>query len=115
MMNDKRWRCARRTLMAAVLVALCPGVAVLGSAHLAVTITGAAPSSWLNGSIGLCFKPDGRVLQTDTERPVIATNSDYAAGEAWLDLQRLSLNNGGIGKTHRIVIPYNGVPRRDYP
>ncbi|MFT5432785.1 MAG: prepilin-type N-terminal cleavage/methylation domain-containing protein, partial [Myxococcota bacterium] len=81
----------------------------------AVRIVAASPGDFQVNSIGLCFKPDGRVIRTDTRVPVTSIDTEYSAGEAWIDVQRATTDNNPIGRIHRIVIPYNGVPRREYP
>jgi Tfp pilus assembly protein FimT len=85
------------------------------SDYNAVSIVAASPGDFQVNTIGLCFKPDGRVIRTDTGAPVTALDTAYSAGEAWIDLQRGTTDNSPIGRIHRIVIPYNGVPRREYP
>jgi prepilin-type N-terminal cleavage/methylation domain-containing protein len=63
----------------------------------------------------LCFTPNGRVLQTDTGRPVPSGNAEYGAGDAIIVIQRVGLNSSGQGTPtgiqHQIVVPYNGIPR----
>lgn len=67
----------------------------------------------LGGTYDLCFRPDGRVVRSDTSKPLPSTDSAYGAGEARIVLQRL----GGGQKDqpqdvpHQIVVPYNGIPR----
>lgn len=73
-----------------------------------VTISGVSPDG-LGNSFNLCFKPDGRVLQTDTKKPVTGTGA-YGAGEARIVLQRRTRAGAPTGIKHAIVIPYNGIP-----
>lgn len=60
-------------------------------------------------SYNLCFKPDGRVLRTDTSSPVPATAEAYGAGEARIVIQEIK-SGQAVGIPHTIVIPYNGIP-----
>jgi hypothetical protein len=61
---------------------------------------------------GLCFKPDGRVLRVSTESVISAVSgSDYGAGEAVVEIRRHNDAGQAEGVLHRIVVPYNGIPR----
>ena len=68
---------------------------------------------------GICFKPDGRVLQiaqdsSDGGQPITPAPTGYATGEA---VFRLTLSGkDGVVDTNTstardIVVPYNGIPR----
>lgn len=58
----------------------------------------------------LCFKPDGRVLQTATAAPIATTSTVYGAGEATIVIQRTNATGTPINTAHQIVVPYNGLP-----
>lgn len=77
-----------------------------------IRIVGSEPSGLGSGSFGLCFLPNGRVVQSDTLLPVAATVDGWGAGAAWLAIQatKEGSSNTTMGIIHRIVIPYNGVP-----
>lgn len=76
-----------------------------------IRIVDSSPAGLGTGSLGLCFLPNGRVVQTDTLLPVASEQTGWAAGEAYLSIQAINLSSGtGVGVIHRIVIPYNGVP-----
>ena len=65
---------------------------------------------------GLCFKPDGRVLEiSSTGGVVLAPPAGYSSGEAVYTLSLLA--NGGVvsGTSRVVVVPYNGVPRVEVP
>jgi len=77
-----------------------------------IRIVGSEPSGLGAGSFGLCFLPNGRVVQSDTLLPVEATVDGWGAGAAWISIQALKegSSNTTMGIIHRIIIPYNGVP-----
>ena len=75
-----------------------------------IRIISAEPNG-LGTTFQLCFKPSGRVVRTDTAKPLPSTVSGYGAGEAHVVIQRLDSSNKVVGPKHRIVIPYNGIPR----
>ncbi len=75
-----------------------------------IRIIGTDPSA-LGAAYQLCFKPSGRVVRTDTAKPLPTTVAGYGAGEGHILIQRLDSNNRTIGPKHRIVVPYNGIPR----
>lgn len=63
-----------------------------------------------DGLSTLCFTPDGRMLNADTNQPVQPPmGSPYAAGEAQIDLQRFE-GDEPAGPRHRVIVPYNGAP-----
>lgn len=64
----------------------------------------------------LCFKPDGRVFQIQSDvSPMIipaATGSRYAAGDALIRVQRYD-NSGNLeGPVHAVRVPFNGIARK---
>jgi len=65
-------------------------------------------------SVGVCFKPDGRVLRLDTGQPIEPEEgSGYAAGEA-IFLLRLYEGSDKLepsNRTRTVVVPYNGIPK----
>jgi type II secretory pathway pseudopilin PulG len=63
----------------------------------------------LGSQFNLCFKPDGRVLRTDTEKPIPSSDAVYGAGEARIVLQRKQ-KGIFVEVRHTIVVPYNGIP-----
>lgn len=75
-------------------------------------IVDSAPAGLGNGSFGLCYLPDGRVVQSDTLVPVANADANWGAGEAWISLQSVKegTTNTTMGLIHRVVVPYNGVP-----
>ncbi len=75
-------------------------------------VVASSPTGLGNGSFGLCYLPDGRVVQSDTLLPVASVDSAWAAGEAWFALQAVKEGtaNTPMGIIHRVVVPYNGVP-----
>ena len=75
-----------------------------------VALTAVMPLGLGNGTFNLCFKPDGRVLQTDTGRPIVSSSTGYGAGEASISLRRRASDGTAFGIVHRVVIPYNGIP-----
>ncbi len=74
-----------------------------------VSISGLSPNG-LGASFNLCFKPDGRVLQTNTGKP-LKGDDGYGAGEARITLQRRTRSGTTTGIKHVIVVPYNGIPQ----
>ena len=75
-----------------------------------IRIIGTDPNP-LGAAYQLCFKPSGRVVRTDTAKPLPATVAGYGAGEGHILIQRLDSGNRTVGPKHRIVVPYNGIPR----
>jgi len=75
-----------------------------------IRIISTAPNG-LGTSYQLCFKPSGRVVQSDTSKPLPAIAAGYGAGEGHIVLQRLNSNGKTVGPKHRIIVPYNGIPR----
>ena len=61
--------------------------------------------------VGLCFKPDGRVLRVDTGGPVLPAPAGYAAGEAVVTLRLMNAKGDPTQHSRRVVIPYNGIPK----
>lgn len=59
----------------------------------------------------LCIKPDGRVLRTDTQMPIVSENTLYAAGDAHIVLQRYEDNSTPVGVQNVVVVPFNGAAR----
>lgn len=59
----------------------------------------------------LCVKPDGRVLRTDTQMPIVSGNALYAAGDAQIVLQRYEGNDTPMGVQNVVVVPFNGAAR----
>lgn len=68
---------------------------------------------------GMCFKPDGRVLQvaqgsSNGGEPLLPAPTGYAAGEAVFRLTLLG-KDGAVdtdwSPARNIVVPYNGIPR----
>ena len=61
--------------------------------------------------VGLCFKPDGRVLRVDTGGPILPAPAGYAAGEAVVTLRLMDAKGNPTQHLRRVVIPYNGIPK----
>jgi len=95
--------------------------------HAQVMISGVTPSSLIppsldDDSTGLCFKPDGRVLQVSSQAsggggvPLPAVPG-YGAGEAVYRLTLMgadgSMTQDSISRV--VVVPYNGIPRVESP
>lgn len=70
---------------------------------------------------GLCFKPDGRVLQvsppgsTNGGGVEITAATGYSDGEAIFRLELMSANGTPTGIVKVIIVPYNGIPRVELP
>ena len=65
---------------------------------------------------GLCFKPDGRVLQINEDAlgggfPLQPAPAGYGAGEAVYRLTLIGEGNQATPSARNIVVPYNGIPR----
>jgi type II secretory pathway pseudopilin PulG len=65
----------------------------------------------LGTNYNLCFKPDGRVIRTDNNKPVPSSSAAYGAGNGHVVLQRIDSYGNPLGVKHHVVIPYNGIPR----
>lgn len=89
---------------------------VLADDYPVVHIVGTVPSD-LEHPVGLCMKPDGRVVRSDTQQPIQSGNSNYVAGDARILLQRYGGSYGGNGSLqpegpiNAVVVPYHGAPR----
>jgi len=61
----------------------------------------------------LCFKPDGRVfqMQSDSAPSIITSSNDFAGGDARIQLQRFNRSFIGEGPIHQVVIPFSGLAR----
>ena len=81
-----------------------------GGEYPDIRIISSAPNG-LGSSFQLCFKPSGRVVRSDTSKPLPAIASGYGAGEGHIVLQRLNTGGSTVGPKHRIIVPYNGIPR----
>ena len=81
-----------------------------GGEHPDIRIVSTAPTG-LGASYQLCFKPSGRVVRSDTSKPLPAIATGYGAGEGHIVLQRLNTDGKTLGPKHRIIVPYNGLPR----
>jgi prepilin-type N-terminal cleavage/methylation domain-containing protein len=70
---------------------------------------------------GLCFKPDGRVLQvsaagaSSASGVEIAASSGYGDGEAVFYLEKYTSQGEATGIQKVVIVPYNGIPRVELP
>jgi len=78
-----------------------------------VKLVQVSPSEATGAKAFPCFKPDGRVLRADMNRPYVAADVSLAAGELVLALRRFNTTDEAIGETFQVVIPYSGLGRFD--
>jgi len=91
--------------------------------HPGAMITDIQPSEIITADeddyVGLCFKPDGRVLQVTEGAdgggdPIVPAPDGYGAGEAVYKISLLGEDaqvDSVLSTARNIVVPYNGIPR----
>jgi prepilin-type N-terminal cleavage/methylation domain-containing protein len=78
-----------------------------------VAILRRAPAELASPDVFLCFKPDGRVVRSDTELPFTGPTVDYLAGDVFYELTRVA-GTTPVGDRLQVQIGYNGSIRLVY-
>ncbi|MCB9740898.1 MAG: hypothetical protein H6747_16650 [Deltaproteobacteria bacterium] len=75
-----------------------------------VAIIKRAPAEVSSPTVFLCFKPDGRVVRSDTELAFSGPTDAYLAGDVYYELSRVA-GTTPVGDRLQVQIGYNGSIR----
>lgn len=79
-----------------------------GNPHVAILAR--APKELASSTLYLCYKPDGRVVRSDTELPFTGPNAQFLAGDVYYELSRVA-GTTPVGDRLQVQIGYNGSVR----
>ncbi len=78
-----------------------------------IAIVTRAPSELSSNTVFACFKPDGRMVRSDTGLPFRPPEKGWFAGDVYYELRRVN-GSVAVGTAVQVQLGYNGTARLTY-